>query len=169
MRRIVVKEKASIAALSSLIASEVAGKPLSRALRSHGSMLLFDFGRLIKTPDSRKRYLFRGEWTLLIEWSDWAITAPGASRITSDSEQALIDNILPTLVKQPIKDLAFNARGTIALRLQNGASFIGSGEGGPRKSSLSLWTLLSEVNWSLAFSCSRRFVVYSENSARQTG
>jgi len=162
MSKIVVKERGSIAALSSLISSEVVGKPLSRAARSHGSMLLLDFGHLTKTPGLRKRYLFRGEWSLLVEWSDWTITARGLPQVTSDSEQVLIDKTLPTLIKQSVEHFAFNANGRITLRLKNGASFIVSGEGGPQKDRLSLWLLLRETNWSLACRCGRRFVVYAD-------
>jgi hypothetical protein len=141
----------------------VRGKPLSRAVRSHGSMLLLDFGRLRKVPGLRKRYHLHGEWTLIVEWSDWTIMMPGSPRVADRSDYALIDDTLPRLVKQPVQDLAFNMSGRIAVRLQNGMSFVATGKGGPHRSPLSLWFLLSDHHWSVTFTCSRRFVVHPDS------
>jgi hypothetical protein len=157
--KLILKEKASIAALSSLISSKITGKLLSQAFRSHGSMLVFDFGRLRKERGPRKRYYVRGEWGLLVEWSNWRITVSGSPRVTDRSEEALIDKTLPMLLKQPVHQVAFNADGRFMMKLQNETSFIATGKGGRRPSRLGLWSLFNDGYWGLEFSCSRRFVV----------
>jgi hypothetical protein len=169
-KRFVLKERASIDALSSLISRRIVGKRLSRPRRSFSSMLLMDFGRLIRKPHPKRRDYFVGEWHLLVEWSDWAMTVPGRGRITSESEEESIDKMLPALARQTVTRLDFNRNGRLALQLQNGASFICSGKGGPANGSpLSLWVLLTDVSWSLAFACNRTFVVRAEPRLEEAG
>jgi hypothetical protein len=115
----------------------VIGKRLSRAVRSHGSMLLLDFGHLTRGQGPRGRDHVRGEWMLVVEWSDWSITAPGSLRVTDRSGYALIDKTLPLLRKQPVCQLAFNANGRL------------------------------DRQWWVAFRCSRRFVIDSGGRVAQ--
>jgi hypothetical protein len=161
--KIVLKEKASIAAMSSLISREIIGKPMSRGFRSYGSMLLLHFGRLTKEPGLKRPY-FRGEWTLLVEWADWTMTGSDSSRVTDRSEQALIDKIVRRLLKQPVTHLAFNAGGRLVVRLHNGMSLTVYGRGGPRRGSrLCLWSLSNDRHWRVTLGCTRRFVVYPDD------
>src|SRR5262249_19814994 len=99
IKHFALKEKASIDAIASLISRRIVGKRLSRPRRSFSSMLLMDFGRLVKKPHPRRNY-FGGEWTLLVEESSWIITVPGRGQITSDCEEEPIDKMLPALAGQ---------------------------------------------------------------------
>jgi hypothetical protein len=166
MRKFAIKERASIRALSSLISAQVVGKPLSAARRSHSSMLLLDFGRLTKQAGRKRDYLV-GEWTLLVEWSDWTMTVPGRGQGTSNSEYDSIDKMLPALARQPVTQLSFTPNGRLMLRLRNGAALSCAGTGGPRRGApLALWRLLSAAHWSVAFLCHRAFVA-SEYGPRE--
>jgi hypothetical protein len=167
MRKFALKERASIRALSSLISAQVVGKPLSAALRSYGSMLLLDFGRLTKLVGRKRDYLV-GEWTLLIEWPDWTMTVPGRGRVTSNSEEESIDKMLPALARQPVTQLSFTPNGRLMLRLRNGAALSCAGTGGPRRGSrLASWTLSSAAHWNVQFRCHRAFVVEAEYGTRE--
>jgi hypothetical protein len=159
MGKILLKESSSIVALSTLIASQVVGLGLSKVARTHGPMLLLDFGRLKPEPLYGKRRYFRGEWTILVEWSDWIVTRPSAPRMTGDSSYDLIDKSLPLLVGQKVAAFAFNAEGRLVVRFQDGASFVALGKGGPRRDRLSLWKISNFAHWYLTRRCDGRFVV----------
>ena len=167
MRRISLKEKSSIAALSSLISKQIAGKPLAKAGRSHASMLLLEFGRLKRESRQgrRRRFIHRGEWTLLVELSEWTMQVPPAPVVTDNSEYRLIDKMLPSLVGRTVENLVFGAEGRLVIEFKNGAAFVASGKPIIKLPRLDIWQLSNVDYWCMKLRPSGKFVVYPDSRA----
>lgn len=158
MKRIAIKDQKAAIALSSLISSEVREKALSRARRSYGSMLLLEFGCLRSIPLRRGRMSTIGEWTLVVEWSDWSISLPSSMTITEQSDEALIDRVLQQISKSKVETFAFTYRGRLHVQLADGTSLSVFGTGRPYRS-LSAWVLSNERHWYLQCKGNGRFTV----------
>ena len=164
MRGLVLRERESIAAVWKVISSELAGKPLAAARRSHGSMFLLEFGQLTRVKDlDRTRY--KGEWTLLVEWSDWIMEFANAPKLSAESDNALIDRTLPKLRRKAVRHIMFDRRERLIIRLEDGTRLVVSGTGGPRRGDpLRLWCLHRKRKgydsaWTLTYECDRRLVL----------
>jgi hypothetical protein len=158
-----LSEAAAINALSSLIASELVGLAVSQAFRSHGSMLLLDFGELIVPQLPGKLGKPRGQWTLLIEMSYWEINGLPSGRTTHCSPHERIGQTMLSLTKKKVEKVSFDRRGKLILRLQDNISLTVKGQGFPlRQSRLYLWSISSIHHWALALKPANRYIVISD-------
>lgn len=101
------------------LALDLRGLEVSRAYRSHASMIHFDFGPLHEwyRRDGEARY--RGACHLMVEIAAWTITRHAATLATDASSYERIDRALPGFLGRRIMCARF-ARRHSELRFENG-------------------------------------------------
>lgn len=85
-------------AFLSAVSFQLRGKRISRARRSVGSILLLDFGALLKIRSGDKVRSF-GEWHLLVEMAPWTISKGKRILLTSGAPPSKIDKLVSPLLK----------------------------------------------------------------------
>lgn len=82
---------------------------VSRAYRSHGSMIHFEFGDLHERTVGRRKYQ-RGQYGLMVQFSAWEITRHRRRLSTNDARPSEIDRVIPLLIGSRVTTVRFAHR-----------------------------------------------------------